>query len=467
MPFGNIEYKTIVKVVYIMAVFMQILDGTIVNVAIPTLADEFGVDDTQIDLAIISFLVSLAVFLPTSGWLGDRFGSKPIFLGALTIFTLASALAGTSSTLDQLVLWRIFQGAASGIMTPLGSAMLFRAFPQNERAKATTAVIGVAVVAPALGPVLGGFLIEVLNWRWIFYVNVPMGVAALVLGSTQLRNESGESNERFDVVGFLLSGVGLAVLLFAVDRAKDDGFGSGPVLAGLMAGVALLVTLIIHQLRVKEPLLHLRLLSSGIFRASSLVSFPTYMGFMSLIFILPVYLQSLLGYSPFETGLAMMPQPIGVMISSQIVGRSLYKKYGPRRILQFGIGAAFVIGLAFAFLLNLTTSLWLVAALSFARGLAMGAVFLPLQTATYAQTTYAETAKATTLYGMQRQLGPAVGIATAATILGSMNNSLPDNALADRLDGFRVAMLASAAFFAIAGALSRTVRDEDAASTLT
>lgn len=466
MPLGNLEYKTIVKIVYIMAVFMQILDGTIVNVAIPTLADEFGVDDTEIDLAIISFLVALAVFLPTSGWLGDRFGSKRVFLGALAIFTLASAFAGTSSTLDQLVLWRIFQGVASGIMTPLGSAMLFRAFPQNERAKATTAVIGVAVVAPALGPVLGGFLIEVLNWRWIFYVNVPMGVAALLLGATQLRSEASETNERFDVVGFLLSGVGLAVLLFAVDRAKDDGFGSSLVLIGLAIGVGLLVTLVIHQLRVREPLLHLRLLKKGIFRASSLVSFPTYMGFMSLIFILPVYLQSLLGYSPFETGLAMMPQPLGVMISSQIVGRSLYKRYGPRRILQLGVASAFLIGLAFAFILSLTTSLLVVAVLSFLRGLAMGCVFLPLQTATYAQTSYAETAKATTLYGMQRQLGPAIGIATAATILGSMNNSLPDDALADRLDGFKVAMLASAAFFAIAGVLTRAVRDEDAASTL-
>ncbi len=464
---GNLEYKTIVKIIYIMAVFMQIIDGTIVNVAIPTLADEFGVEDTDIDLAIVSFLVALAVFLPASGWLGDRFGSKGVFLGALSLFTLASALAGTSSTLNQLVAWRILQGASSGIMTPLGSAMLFRAFPQNERAKAATAIIGVAVIGPALGPVLGGFLIEFLNWRWIFYVNIPMGVTALLLGVTQLRDEKSPTKERFDVVGFFLSGVGLAVLLFAIDRAKDDGLTSGGVLAGLAIGVGLLVTLIVHQLRVDQPLLQLRLLSSGIFRASSLVSFPTYMGFMSLIFVLPVYLQSLLGNGPLETGLAMMPQPIGVMISSQIVGRSLYKRYGPRRILRFGTIAGLLIGLAFAAILDLNTSLLTVAFLSFIRGLAMGCVFVPLQTATYAQTTYADTAKATTLYGMQRQLGPAVGIATAATILGSMNNDLPESALADRLDGFKVAMLVSAAFFAIAALFTQTIRDEDAASTLT
>lgn len=463
----NLEYKTIVKIIFIMSLFIQIIDGTIVNVAIPTLADEFGVADTEIDLAIISFLVALAVFLPASGWLGDRFGSKYVFLSALALFTIASALAGTAASIDQLVAWRVLQGAASGIMTPLGSAMLYRAFPQNERAKAATAIIGVAVIAPALGPVLGGFLIEALNWRWIFYVNVPIGLVALALGITQLKNEFGEVKERFDVVGFLLSGAGLSTLLFAIDRAKDSGFRSSGVLGGLAAGVFLLVVLVVHQLRVDEPLLHLRLLRGGIFRASTVVGFPTYMGFMSLIFILPVYLQSLLGNGPLETGLAMMPQPLGVMVSSQVVGRTLYKKLGPRRLLQIGTVGGLIVGLAFAYLLDLSTSLWLVGALSFVRGLFMGGIFVPLQTATYAQTSYADTAKATTLYGMQRQLGPAVGIAAAATILGSMTNDLPESAKADRLDGFKVAMIVSAAFFAVAALLTQTVKDEDAATTLT
>ncbi len=449
-----------------MSLFIQIVDGTVMNVAIPTLADEFDVADTDIDLAIVSFLVALAVFLPTSGWLGDRFGSKRIFLGALTAFTVASALAGTATSLNQLIAWRIMQGAASGVMSPLGSAMLFRAFPQNERAKAATAVIGVAVIAPAVGPVLGGFLIEVLNWRWIFYINVPIGVIALALGITQLRDEKSDEAGRFDALGFLLSGSALALLLFGIDRLKESSFGSTSVWLPLLVGVGLLVVLVVYQLRASQPLLKLRLLSSGIFRATNIVGFPTYMGFMSLIFIIPVYLQSLLDYGPLQSGLALAPQPIGVMISSQVVGRTLYKKVGPRRLLQVGALGALVVGLGFAFLLDLNTSLWLVAGLSFVRGIFMGFLFIPLQTATYAQTSYADTAKATTIFGMQRQLGPAVGIATVATILATMHDGLAESAKTERLDGFFVALVVSALFFAVAGALTVLVKDEDAASTM-
>ncbi len=162
------RYKTAMVVIFVLTLFVQILDGTIVNVAIPTLADAFGVTDTEIDRAIIGYLVGLAVFIPASSWLADRFGSRVVFLSSLTLFTFASALCGASQSLNQLLAFRILQGVGAGVMGPLGAALLYRAFPQNERAKAATAVISVAVIAPAIGPVLGGFLIETLNWRWIF-----------------------------------------------------------------------------------------------------------------------------------------------------------------------------------------------------------------------------------------------------------------------------------------------------------
>ncbi len=444
---------------------MQIVDSTVVNVAVPTLADEFGVDGTDVDLAIISYLVSLAILLSTSGWLGDRFGSKRVFLAALFGFTATSALAGTAQSLEQLVGWRVLQGGSAGIMAPLGSAMLFRAFPQNERAKAATAVIGVAVIAPAVGPIVGGALIEYLNWRWIFFVNVPIGLLGLGLGIALLREQREDDPGRFDVVGFLLSGVGLAFVLFAIDRVKDVGIGDLSVVLPFLVGVALLVVLVVHQLRVDSPLLKLRLLSGGIFRATNIVALPVYMGFMSLIFLLPLYLQSIRGFSALETGFAIFPQALGIMISSQVAGRSLYQRIGPRKLLGVGNLGGLGVGLAFAFVIDLDTKLFTIQALSFGRGLFMGLMMIALQTATYAQTTLADTARATTLYSMQRQLGPAIGISVVATVLANLNDGLASDAFDDRLGGFRIAMIISALFFLAGALLTPLIHDEDAAAT--
>lgn len=462
---ARFEYKTIVKVIFILSLFMQIVDSTVVNVAVPTLADEFGVAGTDVDLAIISYLVALAILLSASGWLGDRFGSKRVFLSALAGFTATSALAGTSQSLEQLVGWRVLQGSSAGIMAPLGSAMLFRAFPQNERAKAATAVIGVAVIAPAVGPIIGGALIEYLSWRWIFYVNVPIGLLGLGLGMALLREHSEDRPGRFDVVGFLLSGLGLALVLFAIDRVKDVGLTELSVTLPFLAGLALLAVLVVHQLRVPEPLLKLRLLNGGIFRATNIVALPVYMGFMSLIFLVPLFLQSIRGFSALDTGFAVFPQALGIMISSQVAGRSLYQRIGPRMLLVIGNVGSLVVGLGFAFVISLNTTLRTIQLLSFGRGLFMGLMFIALQTATYAQTTLADTARATTLFSIQRQLGPAIGISVVATVLANLNDGLATSALAERLDGFRTAMIISALFFLIGSMLTPLVRDEDAAAT--
>ena len=173
--------KVSVSIVFVMAMFMAIMDITIVNVALPTLARDFHVKVDDIDTVVVGFLVSLAVFIPASGWLGDRFGTKRIFLLALAIFTVASALCGLSQSLTQLVIFRIVQGVGGGMLTPVGMAMLFRTFPPAERVRASRILIVPTAFAPALGPVLGGLLVTDASWRWVFYVNVPIGIIALDL----------------------------------------------------------------------------------------------------------------------------------------------------------------------------------------------------------------------------------------------------------------------------------------------
>ncbi len=454
------QYKRAMVAIFVLTLFVQILDATIVNVAIPTLADEFGVSDTEIDRAIIGYLVGLAVFIPASAWLADRFGSRKTFLFAITLFTVSSALCGLAQTLNQLLAFRILQGVGSGIMGPLGAAMLYRAFPQRERARAATAVIGVAVIAPAIGPVLGGLVIEVANWRWIFLINIPIGLFAIVAGFAVIRDFRGEVRQRFDLIGFLLAGIGLGATLFGVTVARELGWTSPVVLVSVIGGIASLVALPFFERRIEAPLLRFEVFRAPIFRALQLVSFPTYAAFLGVIFLLPVYLQSLRGFSALDTGLATFPQAVGVWISSQVVGRKFYTRIGPRRLLLVGLTGGLLVGLLLA-RVDLNTSLWTIRGLMFARGFTLGFAFISIQTAIYSQTSVEDTSQATAQYSANRQSAPAFGVALAAAILaGSAGSGEPE------LSDFRLAFLVTALVFVPAIIATLWVRDEDAAATL-
>jgi EmrB/QacA subfamily drug resistance transporter len=195
------------------------MDATIVNVALPTIGRDFKVASTSVDSIAIAFLVSLAVFIPASGWLGDRFGGKRVLLTAIVVFTTASALCGLASSLGELVAFRILQGAGGGMLAPVGMAMLYRVFPPEERIRASAILTVPTTFAPALGPVLGGLLVTDLSWRWVFYVNVPIGAAALVFGALFLKQSAQEQPGRFDLPGFVLSGVDLRLLSNRLFRA--------------------------------------------------------------------------------------------------------------------------------------------------------------------------------------------------------------------------------------------------------
>lgn len=461
MELEDERYKRAMIVVFVLTLFVQVLDGTVVNVAIPTLADVFGVTDAEIDRAIIGYLVGLAVFIPTSGYLAGRFGARTVFLVSLSLFTVASALCGVSQSLPQLVVFRIFQGIGAGVMGPLGAAMLYRAFPQNERAKAATAVISVAVIAPAVGPVLGGAIIEYLSWRWIFYVNLPIGIVAFVVGWLVVRDFKTEHVARFDAMGFVLAGVGLGATLYGITVARDLGWGSPVVLVTIGAGALSLIALPIYERRIDDPLLRFDLLRAPIFRSIQVLAFPTYAAFVGLIFLLPVYLQSLRGFSALETGLATFPQALGVWFSSQLVGRVLYRRIGPRRLLLIGLTSGLVIGLLIA-QSDLTTSLWTIRSLMFARGLGLGFAFIAIQTAVYAQTSVEDTAQATSIFSANRQAAPAFGVAVTAAVLAGVAS----DSAAPQLGAYQAAFWVSALLFVPALISVWWVRDEDAAATL-
>src|SRR3972149_8684591 len=207
---SRLEYKWIVGIVFTFGLFMDLVDMTIVNVALPTFAREFNASTTTIEWVVTGYLLSLAVFIPVSGWAGDRFGTKRTFMFALSVFTLASLLCSLAWDIEPLIAFRVLQGVGGGMLTPVGTAMLFRAFPPAERAAAAALLAIPTTVAPASGPGLGGYLVEYQSWEWIFWINTPVGLAGLVVAGLFLREEKQDNPGRLDIPGFVLSATGLA-----------------------------------------------------------------------------------------------------------------------------------------------------------------------------------------------------------------------------------------------------------------
>lgn len=453
--------KVVVAIVYISGMLLNSLDSTIVNVALATLGREFGVSPASIETVVIAYLVSLAVFIPVSGWIGDKWGTKRTFLLALMMFTIASALCGLAQTMEQLVFFRILQGAGGGLLTPVGMAMLYRTFPPQERMGVSRILMFATILGPALGPILGGVLIERLSWRWIFYVNVPIGIAALIFGFLFLHEHREAAAGRFDLPGFALAGVGFGTFMYALSEGPSKGWTDTAVVVFGIIGAMLLILFVRVELRSPSPMVNLHLLTNRLFRTTLSVSFFTAAGFMATLFLMPLFLQEARGVSPLQSGLATFPEAIGVVVSTQFVAR-LYPKIGPRRLMASGLtGVALVVG-AMTFL-HLDSSLWLVRLLMFLLGFGIAYVFLPNQAASLATITSAQTGRASTLFTVQRQLGGALGIALVSTVLTLVGTGSSNG---DVLPAYRVAFLTAALLASIGAACALKVPDRDAAITM-
>jgi EmrB/QacA subfamily drug resistance transporter len=463
--FTTLPYERQVLVVYVFAIFMTVIDGTMVNVALPTMARDFGVEPSDIEWIAVGYLLAVASVIPAAGWLGDRYGTKRVFLWSLAIFTVVSLMCGLAGSLDQLVAFRVLQGLGGGLLTPVGSAMLFRAFPMSQRATAAAAVLSVAVLAPALGPLVGGILVDQASWRWIFLINIPIGAAALVLARASLREEVHDEPGRLDVTGLLLTGGSIAVLLYAMSVGPERGWTSTFVLVLGVLGVVGLAAAITTELRVDQPALLLRLFRDDLFRTVNVSAALIYAGFFGHIFVLPIYLQSLRGFSAFQSGLVQAPQAVGVLVVSNLVGKRAYQEIGPRRLMIVGTAVASAVTCAFA-TFDLATSLWLIAAMQFVRGLSMGLVFISIQTAVYATTSHADTGRAASLFNTQRQISYATGTALAATVLAASLGGASESAPAlERLPGHQHAFLAVGLVMVPGIVASWFVRDDAVAET--
>lgn len=466
MPRPQLNQKLVVAVVYVSAMLMSSLDSTIVNVALATLSREFNVTPASIEAVVIGYLVSLAAFIPASGWLGDRFGTKRIFLIALALFTAASALCGLAQSLNQLIAFRVLQGAGGGLLTPVGMAMLYRAFPPEERVRVSRILMFALIIGPASGPVLGGLLIEQLSWRWAFYVNIPVGLTALAFGFLFLHEHREPAAGRFDLPGFLLAGSGLGLLMYAVSEGPSRGWTSPSIIACGLAGLLLLIAFVVVELRAAAPMVQLRLLGNQLFRTTLLVSLFATAAFIGVLFLVPLFLQEARGASPLSSGLTTFPEALGVVVSTQLVAR-LYPRVGPRRLMTGGMIGIAIVTLLLS-LVGLNTNPWLVRFLMFLLGVSMAYIFLPNQAASLATISREETGRATMFTSVQRQLGAALGVAALSSVLALVGPVQPGAAGAEvpHLAAYRAAFLTATVFAAIGALLALRVPDQDAAATM-
>ena len=415
-----ISQKAAVSVVYAGAMFIAVMDLTIVNVALATIGRDFHAPAAGVAETVIGYQVAVALSIPAAAWLGDRLGPRQVLLGSIAIFTAASALCGLAGSLDQLVAFRVLQGIGGGLMTPVGLTMLFRAFPQAERVRASSILIIPTALAPAVGPIIGGLFVTDVSWRWVFYVNVPIGVSALVFGALFLADQNHPVAGRFDAAGFVTSSLGLGLLMYGVSEGPNTGWTRGPIVASIAVGALLLAAMVVIELRAKAPLLDLRVYADRLFRSTSIVLTLTSVAFFGLLYLLSLFFQNGLHFSALVAGSTICPEAVGVIISSQFISRRIYPAVGPRRIMVAGLLLIACIAVVLSFA-GTGSSAWLLRVILFVMGFGVAAVFMTSQAAGFATIGAERTGVASTIFNAQRQVGGAIGVALLTAVLSALH----------------------------------------------
>ncbi|MBB3349720.1 DHA2 family efflux MFS transporter permease subunit [Sphingomonas sp. BK069] len=411
-----LKYK--VAVVTVFALFVDLLDLTTVNLAIPTLKAEFAASIGVAQLAVTAYLVTVAAVMPASGWAADRFGAKRTFLFSLSVFTLGSALCGAAWSMHALIAARALQGIGGGLLVPVGMAILFRAFPERERATASAIFSVPAAVAPALGPFLGGILIDVVSWRWIFLINVPIGVVGLGLGFLWLKEDRVERGDALDARGFILGALGFVAVTIALSFAPEGPLVRPGILIPLLGGILILAAFVQAELKSAAPLVDLRLFQGREFAVGNATMFLASVGFGGLLFALPLLLQGPHGFSAARAGTVMATHAVGIIVTT-VLGPKLIRVFGGRVVLSIGLLGSGVSTLAFA-LTSQATSQVLMGLILLVAGGSFGLTVVPLQTAPFRGMDQAQIARGTSILSVVRQLGVVIGTAAVAVPLGRM-----------------------------------------------
>ena len=408
-----------------LAAFMEVLDISIANVSLPHIAGNLGASQDESAWVLTSYLVTNAISMPVSGWISTTIGRQRFFLICIVGFTIASLLCGIAPSLGALVFFRALQGAAGGGLQPTAQAILTDTFPPKQRGMAF-AVYGIAVVfAPALGPTLGGWITDNISWRWVFLLNVPVGaiLVSLILAFIEdpphlvsARLDARRRGVRFDVLGFGFVALGLGALQVVLDRGQVDDWLASPLIATLAAvSVLSLIALVVRELRAPEPIVDLRLLGNRTFAASSLLMFMLGFVLLGSTFLVPAFVQELLGYTATDAGLVITPGALALVVLMPFVGRAI-GRIDARGLIVFGLT---VCGFALLWMsrFDLTTDYDTVMLARVMQALGLAFLFIPINTEAFGSVPTTKTNNASALINVCRNLGGSVGISIGSTLL--------------------------------------------------
>ncbi len=392
------------------AFFMESLDTTILNTAVPAISAALHVAPLSMKAVLASYTLSLAVFIPISGWVADRFGTRRVFAAAIGIFTLGSLLCGLSSNIHVLVACRILQGCGGSMMVPVGRLTLVRTFAKSDLLRTMSFVSIPALIAPMLGPIAGGLIVDYLHWRVIFFLNIPIGLAGLVMVYLHLPDYREETHP-LDTVGLILFGSGIALLSYVLEVFGEHTLGAREISGLLVLALALLAGYWLHAKSLAFPLLQLGLFKIRTLRAAVSGSFFTRLGIGGVPFLLPLLYQVGLGFTPVQSGLLIMPQALAAMSMKMVMPR-LLSAMGYRFVL---ISNTIILGLLLLLFatIGLRTPVWLIVLQAFLYGAFTSLQYSSMNTLVYADTTDQQTSAASSIASTMQQLSISFGVATA------------------------------------------------------
>jgi EmrB/QacA subfamily drug resistance transporter len=396
------------------AFFMESLDTTILNTAVPTIAAALHVAPLSMKSVLASYTLSLAVFIPISGWMADRFGTRRVFASAIGIFTLGSFLCGISSNIHFLVACRILQGCGGAMMVPVGRLTMVRTFAKSELIRGMSFVAIPGLIGPMLGPIAGGLIVGYLHWRLIFFVNIPIGLTGLYLVYRHLPDYREEHTQPLDTLGLILFGSGVALLSYVLEVFGEHTLSTVSVLGLLALSLALLAGYGIHATHTKFPMLRLVLFRIRTFRASVVGSFVTRLGIGGIPFLFPLLYQVGLGFTPIQSGLLMMPQAIAAM-SLKLTMPKILKRFGYRAVL---VSNTIIIG-GFILLFSTIgqhTPVWLIVLMVFCYGFFTSLQYTSMNTLVYADVTEEQASAASSIASTMQQMSISFGVASASLV---------------------------------------------------
>jgi EmrB/QacA subfamily drug resistance transporter len=414
------------------AFFMESLDATILNTAVPTIADALRIAPLSMKAALTSYTISLAVFIPVSGWVADRYGTRWVFLTAIGIFSLGSLFCGLSVNMPMLVGARILQGCGGALMMPVGRITMVRTFPRSELVRAMSFVAIPGLIGPLLGPLAGGLIVDYLHWRMIFFVNLPIGLIGMYLVFRHMPNYRSERSTPIDFVGLALFGSGIALLSYVLEVFGENELSLKSIVFLLFLAALLLFAYGRHALGAEFPLLRLKLFRIRTFRVAVVGSFATRLGIGGMPFLLPLLYQIGLGYTPVQSGLLIAPQPLAAMSLKMLMPKIL-NSFGYRRVLLANTVAIGIVAMLFT-TVSRETSAWQIVILAFILGFVSSMQFTSMNTLVFADLSDADASSGSSISSTVQQMSMSFGIAIssllAALYLGGEHRPGPEGMIA-------------------------------------